>query len=296
MPKVDAAALDALNTAAQTHFQNGFAGVKPQYERIATVVPSSSSSNTYAWLGDIPGMREWINDREIKALAKKGYQITNRSFEATVGVKRTDIEDDNLGIYKPLFEGLGTAARLHPDELTFSLLKSGATVECYDGQNYFDTEHQIKDGVLASNYQTGSVTKPMWVLLDVSRPLKPMIYQNRKEAKMVSLTSETDSNVFMKNQYLYGVDSRGDAGFGFWQMAHASTVELTADNYDKNRTSMASLKNSVDKPLGLRPNMILVPPALRSTAVALFKTTNLANGATNPYYGDVEVLECDWLA
>ena len=33
--------------------------------------------------------------------------------------------------------------------------------------------------------------------------------------------NETDDNVFMKKTFLYGVDSRGNAGFGFWQMAYA---------------------------------------------------------------------------
>ena len=61
-----------------------------------------------------------------------------------------------------------------------------------------------------------------WFLLSTSRPLKPLIYQERKKAKFVSKTAETDDNVFMKKQFLYGADSRGNAGFGFWQMAYGS--------------------------------------------------------------------------
>ncbi len=38
----------------------------------------------------------------------------------------------------------------------------------------------------------------------------------------MSKTAETDDNVFMKKQFLYGADSRGNAGFGFWQMAFGS--------------------------------------------------------------------------
>ena len=38
----------------------------------------------------------------------------------------------------------------------------------------------------------------------------------------MSKTQETDENVFMKKQFLYGADSRGNAGFGFWQMAFGS--------------------------------------------------------------------------
>ena len=31
-----------------------------------------------------------------------------------------------------------------------------------------------------------------------------------------------DSNVFMSKKFIYGADSRGNAGFGFWQMAVGS--------------------------------------------------------------------------
>ena len=62
-----------------------------------------------------------------------------------------------------------------------------------------------------------------WYLLCTRRPVKPLIYQQRKPAKFVAKTNETDDNVFFSKQFLYGVDSRGNAGFGFWQMAYFST-------------------------------------------------------------------------
>lgn len=48
----------------------------------------------YAWLGDIPGMREWIGDREVQNLTASDYTIKNKDFELTVGVDRNAIEDD----------------------------------------------------------------------------------------------------------------------------------------------------------------------------------------------------------
>lgn len=62
-----------------------------------------------------------------------------------------------------------------------------------------------------------------WYLLCTSRPIKPLIFQQRKAPKFVSLTDDADANVFMKKQYLYGVDARANAGYGFWQMAYGST-------------------------------------------------------------------------
>ena len=37
------------------------------------------------------------------------------------------------------------------------------------------------------------------------------------------LTKDTDLNVFLQKEYLYGCDCRDNAGFGFWQMAYGST-------------------------------------------------------------------------
>ena len=51
--------LRGIYVAFNTLFAQAFEGQKPTYEKIATVVPSTTESETYAWLGDIPGMREW---------------------------------------------------------------------------------------------------------------------------------------------------------------------------------------------------------------------------------------------
>lgn len=61
-----------------------------------------------------------------------------------------------------------------------------------------------------------------WYLLDTSKAIKPIIFQKRQDPQLVSLVDEKDRNVFMNRQYLYGVDMRCNAGYGFWQMAFGS--------------------------------------------------------------------------
>jgi len=61
-----------------------------------------------------------------------------------------------------------------------------------------------------------------WYLLCTNKPVKPLLFQNRKAPKFVAMTNETDENVFMRKEYVYGTDSRGNAGYGFWQMAYGS--------------------------------------------------------------------------
>lgn len=53
-----------------------------------------------------------------------------------------------------------------------------------------------------------------WYLLDVSRPIRPFVFQNRKAPQFAALTELTSENVFMRNEFVWGVDARGNAGYG----------------------------------------------------------------------------------
>src|SRR5690554_4177901 len=135
--------LSALATSFKKEYQAGQTMASPVWNKLASKVTSTSKSNTYGWLGQFPQFREWIGDRVIKDITAHGYEIKNKLFESTVGVARTDIEDDNIGAYAMLFQEMGRAAAVHPDELVFALLAAGGSTLCYDGQNFFDTDHPV---------------------------------------------------------------------------------------------------------------------------------------------------------
>ena len=114
--------LRGIYMGSHTLFNKAFEGVTPMYTEVAMVTPSTTAAETYAWLGDIPGMREWIGDREIQNLTASGYTIRNKPFELTFGVDRDDVEDDKIGLYNPSVENLAQAAAAQPDTLIFELL------------------------------------------------------------------------------------------------------------------------------------------------------------------------------
>lgn len=62
-----------------------------------------------------------------------------------------------------------------------------------------------------------------WFLMDVTRAIKPMILQRRKEPEFVRKDDVRDDNVFNQRQFIYGFDSRMNAGFSFPQLAYGST-------------------------------------------------------------------------
>lgn len=62
-----------------------------------------------------------------------------------------------------------------------------------------------------------------WFLMDTTKPVKPLVFQRRKPPEFVALDNPNDQNVFMKREFIYGVDSRDNAGYGLWQLAYGST-------------------------------------------------------------------------
>lgn len=62
-----------------------------------------------------------------------------------------------------------------------------------------------------------------WFLLDTTKPVKPLVFQERKKPVFVSQTDMNADNVFMRKKYLYGAEARAAGGYAFWQMAYGST-------------------------------------------------------------------------
>jgi phage major head subunit gpT-like protein len=301
MAIITPALIASLRTGFSKAFQDSLTATPTDWAKVATKVPSSSASNTYGWLGQWPGFREWVGDRVVKDMAAQAYQIQNKLFESTVAVKRTDIEDDNVGIYTPMFSEQGRAAATFPDQLVFQLLAAGESTLCYDGQNFFDTDHPVYPNVdgtgtatTVANLQAGTGTP--WYLLDTSRALKPLIFQERTTPELEAMTATNDEAVFMRDEYRYGIRYRCNAGFGFWQMAYKSKAALDAANFNAALAAMQSLKADGGRPLGIKPTVLVVPPTLRAAAIELVKNERLANGASNPNFGVVDLIVSPWLA
>lgn len=286
----------SLFTGFKAAFQRGFVGVASAYQKVATVVPSTTDAEDYGWLGDLPDLREWVGERLVNEIKGDTYSVKNRPFEGTVGVPKTTIEDDKEGVYAPLFETLGQSAARFPDKLVFGGLADGFHKPCYDKQNFFDTDHPVLVGGVetsVSNILPGS-GKP-WFLLDTSRPLKPMIFQERKKANLVKLDKETDSNVFFDGKLIYGVDMRCNAGYGFWQMATASKAPLDAAAFKEMRRMMRAFESDNGNILGIEPTILVVGTGNADIAEELIDMDFIDNGRRNPLYKKIEVLHCKWL-
>ncbi|MGB3165634.1 MAG: Mu-like prophage major head subunit gpT family protein [Alteraurantiacibacter sp.] len=293
--------LNKLRTGFSAAFKAGLNNsAAPMSPKVAMTVPSNTKEMRYGWMGKLPRIREWVGPRVIQNISESDYAIKEKAFELTVGVDRDDIETDNLGIYSTLFQAIGEATVMDPEQLIWDLLKDGFATPCYDGQNFFDTDHPVidEDGetvLSVANTDGGAGTG--WYLLDTTRVVKPLIKQVRRDfGELVAKDKPTDDNVFDRNEYVYGVDARMNFGYGFWQMAWGSKQLLDADSYEAARAAMQAFKSDNGRPLGIRPNLLVVPPALEGAGRKILQSQLVNGGESNPWAGTAELLVVPWLA
>lgn len=135
--------LQAIFNTFSTRFQSAFTTTETYWAKFAMLQPSGTSQETYAWMDFIPGLREWIGERVINNLATRGQVLVNRKFEDTIGVQRTAIEDDTIGLYNPKFDMLGRASKIWPDQLVVAAVVAALTTNCYDGTPFFYNAHPV---------------------------------------------------------------------------------------------------------------------------------------------------------
>ena len=293
--------LDTLASGFQETFTRGLtaAQARSNIEDVAIELPSMTAQEVYAWLAQFPQMREWLGERVVHNTEQEGQVVVNRDYELTIGVDRNHIEDDRYGAYGQLFSGMGASVAGHMATLVYGALKDGFNTLCYDGQNFFDTDHPIEDGVASNvdlpndpaNYQ-----EP-WYLCDLSMEVtRPVILQMRKRAdRIVRRDRDEDDNVFDRKEYLYGVDGRYAVAYGFWQGSFASRQALDAEHFATAFAAIESQRGAAGRPIGLMPTHLIVPPSLRGKAMTILNATHQAAGATNVWKDAAKLIVSPWL-
>ncbi len=215
MPIVTNAVLDGLRTTYEGLFAQIFDNTPTWYQRLCSIVPSSSKSNTYGWIMNNFAMREWVGPRVVQNMQEHEWQVFNKLWEMTADLKRTDVEDDNLGVFAGMtMPNLAQSTKKHPDIRTAAVLQAGLTTTCFDGQNFFSTTH------------------PSFIVPPATG-------------------AATYSNYF-------------------------ATAPLDAEGVNTVRSTMASYIGENGYPLGVMPNLLIVPPQLEKAALVVAHSTTYA--------------------
>lgn len=140
-----AAQYQAIQRGLTATFRKEAKAASPFFPRVCTVVPSKGADESYGWVGDLPGMREWLGERKFKQLRSAGFTLANKHWESSLEFERTIIDDDRMGILEPSMRQLAVEAAHHPDELLFDLINAAESTVCWDGQFFIDTDHSWGD-------------------------------------------------------------------------------------------------------------------------------------------------------
>lgn len=295
---------ELLTAGLKTAFFQTFGEAPAQWDKVATTIPSERDTEQYAWLGALPGVREFRDERQPGDLYPYAYAIQNRTWESTISVDRTALEDDQYGQVAMRIRQMARVAKSHLDSIVFGLLGTGFAAPGYDGVPFFGVHpltpfggtgtaqsNKGTDALNAASLQS-AITQMMrftddqgrpagttptvlvvppelyweatvlltsalfpdpistaaqdlganplrgmltvlatpylsspsdWFLLDTARVVRAIVLQMRKEFEFGALEGSSE-NGFLRDQFLYGVRARYNAGFGDWRAAFGSQV------------------------------------------------------------------------
>jgi phage major head subunit gpT-like protein len=299
-----------LNAAYQAGYRE-LIQMGEDWKKVAMVLPSSTKENLYGWLQRWPKIREWVGDRHLKNLALVGYRLANRKFEDSIQIPRDDFDDDMQGVYTvTVREGWKDAIMKFMNNQVFGLLINGTTNLCFDGTPFFGANHPQTSANNVTTVQSNVISGAAqpWYLLDTRGSMKPLLVQERRPFEFKALMDLNDSQVFLRDEFLFGIDARYGFGYGFWQRALRSQAALSNTTLDSAIQQMMSLVDEEGEALGVMPNVLLCGPSTRAAALQAVKSsllpwatsvtgsgTNTVGGNTNYNQDIVEVVVVGWL-
>jgi len=230
-------------------------------------------------------MREWKGSRIVESIKRSSYRMSTKKYEKTLALPVEDEEDDNLDLYMPAIRTAALQLKNWQSQQEHKAIEENGIG--YDDQPFFSATHS-EGGALISNYQAGA--SPAWYLIDASKPIKPWLWWTKVAPTLKPKTSDTDDNVFWRDEYVWGARSRGGAGYGLWQYAYKSKQPLTGPNLEAAEQAMRDRSDDVGETLDVIPTILLVPRQLRWDARRLLGPKTVDGGADNLYQGEFQVV------
>lgn len=153
-----------------------------QVMQIMTEVPSTATSESFAWLGDFPLVQEWIGDRNVGALKDYSYTIKNKDWIIPARIHENELADDQVGAIEPRIRMMARMLGQHPMDLVTELLVSGTSNLAYDGVAFFS---DVSGPRINDNLLTGTGTTLAQVKADITSARAAMMrFQSDKGRKL----------------------------------------------------------------------------------------------------------------
>ncbi len=127
-------------------------------DKIATIINTTLPVQKYSWLGAVPGMREFIDERRPSGMSAQTVSIEDKTFESTIAVDRKAIEDDQLELIRLRIRDLALRVSAHRQQIVIEALAGGFAATGYDGQPVFSAAHPTVGASTHSNRTTEALS------------------------------------------------------------------------------------------------------------------------------------------
>jgi phage major head subunit gpT-like protein len=124
----------------------------------AMSIASSADHEKFGWLGSVPQMQEFIDEKSPKGLLDHNYTIKNVPFEATLKVDKFALRNDQYSMVQTRVRDLAARAKVFPIKLLMDLIVAGTTQLCYDGLAFFSASHVEGQSGTQTNIVNGTGT------------------------------------------------------------------------------------------------------------------------------------------
>lgn len=136
------AALSALFISFIAKYQDVYGATPVYLDKLATTTTCITEMVRFPWMGQLPTVREWIDDRVENSAALKFHDVTPKLFETTFGLSKSKIDDDQFGFFAShIIPEMARQARKWPDYRLVDEIR--ANREWADGKDFFATDHPI---------------------------------------------------------------------------------------------------------------------------------------------------------
>ena len=285
--------LQGLRTAFNALFKRGLTAARTPFADVATIVPSTTKTNTYGWLAAMPQWRQFVGERRYKSFAELVYVLINLPWEKTAELPLDDIADDNLGIWSSIVErwNANGSSELIEIQVAAAMVIAHTTGLCYDGQPFFSANHPLGDAGAVFSNRSGDGSGNAWYLVALDREVKPFMYQERQAPEFNMVTDPNDSYVFKNRKVPMGSFARGAAGYTFPHYAHRCDGPISAATYATAYQAITTLTDDEGRPLGIKPTHLIYGGTNRAAAKTMIDAMNQAGGASNIYWKDVILVD-----
>lgn len=226
--------VSAFTAAARAEFMRGkmAADDKPfpaAHELFTTVMPSTTKVETHTFMSALPRLEEFRGYTPFSKLVSKEYTVANKEYRTGISVKKTDIDDDQIGGYMLQANGLPNRAKKDVGHITLAHMAAGTTNLCFDGTAFFADSHTIGTGDNLDTFNCdasdGATHKIIAMVVD-NPAIRPVIFQDREPLSSLQTDADTPQAALQK-EYQYWVDGRFGLGYGYWWDALHMTITDT---------------------------------------------------------------------